>query len=537
MNKQEIIAQDQEIKQPLLQTQESDNQQVDILVSQQQEQVNQLKGVNLTWENLSASTTGYAQKGQVLAIMGISGAGKTTLLSLIAKRVQQNKQFRISGQTFFNNEEYNQKQFGKQGAFIQQHDLLRSCLTVRETIYYSARLKLKDSEENIQKLVDKIIKELQLQNCQNTYIGGNLIKGVSGGERKRTCIGLELISDPEVLVLDEPTSGLDSYTAWLVVHNLKQLAIKQNKTIIITIHQPSQDIVELFDRLILMRKGQIIYQGFLSNLNIYAEQIGIKINENMNQIEYFMKLLQLDEQETQFNSQNYQQILQPQVQKEMELLPEGSKYVKKEAVNSVTQEIGILLERQYKNHIRNFRTFWAKIFQVTFTAIFLDALWAGKGNIEYYDQSNMTNYLGNLTGLCYIYNVNILMAIITQVTLNFPTERPIFVKEFNSGYFRIFSYLLVKIIIEIPLLFLSPAILTFLTYFCIDLHPGRYWMTYIILIGGAMVGHGIGFLNGSIFKNERLATGLSMMIVMPMMLIQKSLYFKTYFVSTDLPSA
>ncbi len=92
-------------------------------------------------------------------------------------------------------------------------------------------------------------------------IGGQLIKGISGGERKRTSIAFELISNPSVLILDEPTSGLDSLTSHIIVEYLKQMANVEGKTIILTIHQPNAEIFGMFDKLVLMSEGEIVYQG------------------------------------------------------------------------------------------------------------------------------------------------------------------------------------------------------------------------------------------------------------------------------------
>ena len=103
--------------------------------------------------------------------------------------------------------------------------------------------------------VEQLVRDLKLTSCQHTYIGSNILKGVSGGERKRVCIGVELIADPPVLILDEPTSGLDSFTAFVIVDILKKIAKRQNRTILFTIHQPSTDIYDLLDRLILLHNG------------------------------------------------------------------------------------------------------------------------------------------------------------------------------------------------------------------------------------------------------------------------------------------
>ena len=131
-------------------------------------------------------------------------------------------------------------------------------MSVRECLEFAAKLKLPGSLESKIARVDKIIKELRLTKCQGTKIGGLLIKGVSGGERKRTSIGVELITDPSLIFLDEPTTGLDSFTATSVMELLKSLA-NQGRTIIQTIHQPNSDMFEMMDQLMLLARGKVIY--------------------------------------------------------------------------------------------------------------------------------------------------------------------------------------------------------------------------------------------------------------------------------------
>jgi len=121
-------------------------------------------------------------------------------------------------------------------AFVQQDDILFQTMTVRECLEFAARLKLKGSEEIKMSRVQVIIDTLKLNKCQNTRIGGPLVKGVSGGERKRTSIGVELITDPSLIFLDEPTTGLDSFTATSVMETLGDLARRYNRTVVSTIH-------------------------------------------------------------------------------------------------------------------------------------------------------------------------------------------------------------------------------------------------------------------------------------------------------------
>jgi len=132
-----------------------------------------------------------------------------------------------------------------------------------------------------------------LTKCQNTKIGGPLVKGVSGGERKRTSIGVELITDPNLIFLDEPTTGLDSFTATSVMETLKDLA-KKGRTIVQTIHQPNSDIFEMMDRLMLLAKGKVIYYNEARLSVDYFSQIGWKCPELSNPSDYFMAIMSIE---------------------------------------------------------------------------------------------------------------------------------------------------------------------------------------------------------------------------------------------------
>ena len=140
-----------------------------------------------------------------------------------------------------------------------QDDIIFPYFTVREAMTFAARLRLKISEEEQDKKVEGLIKDLDLGKCADTIVGSVLKKTISGGERKRTAIGVELITDPSVILLDEPTSGLDSFMAKTICKLLQKLAHQNGKTIISTIHQPSSQAFAYFDRLLLMADGNIVY--------------------------------------------------------------------------------------------------------------------------------------------------------------------------------------------------------------------------------------------------------------------------------------
>jgi len=163
------------------------------------------------------------------------GAGKTTLLNYLSGR-EFSKALIKEGTVFINGVDKTEiANFSAISAYVQQDDILFQTMSVRECLVFAAKLKLGGTLEDKMKRVESIITELRLQKCSNTKIGGTLIKGVSGGERKRTSIGVELITDPMLIFLDEPTTGLDSFTAMSVVETMKELALS-GRTIVSTIH-------------------------------------------------------------------------------------------------------------------------------------------------------------------------------------------------------------------------------------------------------------------------------------------------------------
>mmetsp|Transcript_851 Transcript_851/g.898 ORF Transcript_851/g.898 Transcript_851/m.898 type:complete len:140 (+) Transcript_851:552-971(+) len=136
-------------------------------------------------------------------------------------------------------------------------------MTPQELMEFSLKLTSNESPEVVKEKVAEILRRLGLTSCKDTYVGGFFMKGLSGGERKRTSIGYELITNPSLLLLDEPTSGLDSNTALQIVRLLKSEA-NRGMGVLATIHSPSSQIFEIFDRVILLSDGFTIFNGPVS---------------------------------------------------------------------------------------------------------------------------------------------------------------------------------------------------------------------------------------------------------------------------------
>lgn len=191
-----------------------------------------------------------------------------------------------------NGRPYDFESFGDFGNYVMQGDVLMQTLTVRETLEFAAELKLGGSAAAKAERVAELSRALKLESCLDVAVGGALVKGISGGERKRTSIAFELISDPRVVILDEPTSGLDSLTSFVIVRHLRELAHLRGRTVLLTIHQPNSETFALFDRLLLLAEGRLVFQGPRSAaLAYFADVLALRCPEFHNPPDYFMAIL------------------------------------------------------------------------------------------------------------------------------------------------------------------------------------------------------------------------------------------------------
>jgi ABC-type multidrug transport system ATPase subunit len=204
--------------------------------------------------------------GEFVGLMGPSGAGKTTLMNVLNGYTPPSEgEVYLNGQSLYGN----YAQFSIYLGYVPQDDIIHRDLTVYQALYYTARLRLPAdySESEITNRIDQVLKQLGLEATRNVLIGSPEKKGISGGQRKRVNLAMELLTDPLVLFLDEPTSGLSSEDALMVMKLLRGLA-DQGKTILLTIHQPSLEAYRQMNNLVLVGKdkgsaesGRLVYYG------------------------------------------------------------------------------------------------------------------------------------------------------------------------------------------------------------------------------------------------------------------------------------
>ncbi|KAF9581810.1 hypothetical protein BGW38_001045 [Lunasporangiospora selenospora] len=232
--------------------------------------------------------SGRLSAGRTCAVMGPSGAGKTTLLSILAGKVAK-----TDGSIKVNGKEQTLTIWKKLIGFVPQEDVMLSDLTVREILMHSARMRqpvhMSHNEKRLKVL--EVIQFLGLGHIMDNPIGDVETRGISGGERKRVNIGMELVASPSILFLDEPTSGLDSATSLEVCKLLRQIAKEQFLTVAAVVHSPSPHAFNQFDDLLLLGAGgRVVYSGPRDEAAQYFEGIGYSVPEDENPADFFISL-------------------------------------------------------------------------------------------------------------------------------------------------------------------------------------------------------------------------------------------------------
>ncbi len=219
------------------------------------------------------------ESGNLIGIMGGSGAGKSTLLNILSGKLKPQ-----SGKIFINGINIHKEPSKIEGliGFVPQDDLLLEDLTVFRNLYLNAKLCLSNyTEKEILRKINQVLADLDLEDIKHLKVGSPLKKLISGGQRKRLNIALELIREPAILFVDEPTSGLSSMGSEKVMMLLKEQAMK-GRLVVVNIHQPYSDIYKLFDRfLILDKEGHVIYKGNPIDAITYFKELSDYVNADV----------------------------------------------------------------------------------------------------------------------------------------------------------------------------------------------------------------------------------------------------------------
>uniref|UniRef100_A0A6T8JEM1 ABC transporter domain-containing protein n=1 Tax=Hemiselmis andersenii TaxID=464988 RepID=A0A6T8JEM1_HEMAN len=241
------------------------------------------------WKQVLVGVNGKVAAGKLTAIMGPSGSGKSSLLNVLTGKAGYGK---VDGSIKINGREDQLHYYSRNMGFVPQDDVMLEELSVLENLFYSAQLRLPSIDrQHLHRIVYDVLRVLGLEHIAHTRVGNVEARGISGGERKRVNIGLELTADPTLLFLDEPTSGLDSATSLKVLNALRRMC-RIGSTVVTVIHQPRSLIFNMFDDIILLKKGgQVVYAGPACHATTYFEGLGFSMPNTENPADWLIDVI------------------------------------------------------------------------------------------------------------------------------------------------------------------------------------------------------------------------------------------------------
>mmetsp|Transcript_14078 Transcript_14078/g.37882 ORF Transcript_14078/g.37882 Transcript_14078/m.37882 type:complete len:607 (+) Transcript_14078:4515-6335(+) len=407
--------------------------------------------------------------GEVVAIIGPSGAGKTSLLNILAGRVTSDSKKRISGRLTLDGKPIDPLELRPRVAYVMQDDSLLPFTTPREALAFSAHLRRarEESKESKDSKVEEMLRSLHLESCADTYIGNDLVKGVSGGERKRTAIGVELVTDPGIVFLDEPTSGLDSYGALSVVQMLREIAA-DGHLVLCTIHQPSSEIFHLFDRVLLLARGDLVYAGAVPRLAADWLKGGYEMPPAYNPADFVMFKMQTEPQDRllKVREANASSMAAEgaaggdSAKANGQVLSSGSARLPLQSKAPLHTQFGFLIRREFRSLLRNVPGLAARVVIPTCLNLLVGVIFLGAGRRE-----DIQTHFGALTQIL----VGSMFGSAQPVLLEFPTERGVFLCEKSSGSYVAISYFVSKVLLQIPLAFLDSTVAVVVPFWLIGL--------------------------------------------------------------------
>lgn len=453
---------------------------------------------NPSFRHVLKDVTCRAKPWEILAIVGPSGAGKSSLLEILAGKLNPQ-----SGSIFVNQKPVEKARFKKLSGYVTQKDILFPLLTVEETLMFSAKLRLSLPETELRSRVKSLIQELGLCHVAGSRVGDNRIRGISGGERRRVSIGVEVIHDPKVLILDEPTSGLDSNSALQIIDMVKTMAETRGRTIVLSIHQPGFRIVKLFNSILLLANGSVLHHGSVDQLGVRLSIMGLQLPVQVNILEFAIESIetiqQLQSSRNQLvvhqetthvlAQQQFPSTLQNKVGKcTLQQLFQQSKVMDEEFVmfenvgvpdlpigfaNSRLRETLILTQRFSKNILRTRELFAFRTIQMLVAGVVLGSI--------FYDLKDDLVGAEERVGL-FAFILTFLLTSTIEALPIFLQEREILMKETSCGSYRVSSYAIANGLVYLPFLLILAVLFTLPLYWLVGLNPSFMAFAHFLLL-------------------------------------------------------
>mmetsp|Transcript_9863 Transcript_9863/g.24408 ORF Transcript_9863/g.24408 Transcript_9863/m.24408 type:complete len:592 (+) Transcript_9863:152-1927(+) len=477
----------------------------------------------ITWEAVSYSVgrapkeksiltavDGCLEGGSLCAIIGPSGAGKSSLLNILAGRVRsRGGKCRVGGRILLDGQPIHGAALRKRIAYVLQEDFLMATTTPREAIFFSAQLRLPRSVsvEEKRQLVESMLRELGLEGCADTRIGNHLMRGVSGGEKKRTSIGVELVMKPRLVFLDEPTSGLDSFAAHAVIVKMRALAHQQGCNVLSTIHQPSSEAFHSFDKVTLLQAGKVFYFGEIGGFARQLEKAGHGCPSGYNLADHALYLVQTlpEDKLDQLRATLASPIPKPEPTAEASL-------DRVEGGAGFGVQLFALSLREARDVRRNTAGAIAGLLVPACLTTIYGCVFYQVGDVGR-DDYNPRSHFGGMT----ILAISGMFGSAQPLLFKFPLDRGIFLREYATATYATAPYFLSKTMVELPQSFTVALIVVFIGYFMMHLQGNFillvlvYWLSGIAAASSAL-------LLGCAASNAEVAAQASSAVFVPQLL-------------------
>ncbi|KAK8593336.1 hypothetical protein V6N13_043069 [Hibiscus sabdariffa] len=443
--------------------------------------------------------SGVARDGQIMAVLGASGSGKSTLIDALAGRIAKES---LKGEVTLNGEALESRMLKRISAYVMQDDMLYPMLTVEETLMFAAEFRLPYSlpKSNKKMRVQALIDQLGLRNAAKTVIGDEGHRGVSGGERRRVSIGIDIIHDPIILLLDEPTSGLDSSSAFMVIKVLQSIA-QSGSIVIMSIHQPGIRILGLLDRMMFLSRGRTVYNDSPANLSLYFSEFGRPIPENEDKTEFALDLIrelegspegikslvefnkswQIMKTTTQFELDRLGFTLKEAISASIargKLVPGATNDVSSTSMvptfaNPFWKEMVVLSSRSILNSRRMPELFGVRLGAVLVTGFILATV--------YWQLDNSPRGMQERLGF-FAFAMSTTFYTCTNALPEFLQERYIFMRETAYNTYRRSSYVISNALLTIPSLTILSLVFAATTFWAVGLDGGLHEFLFFFLI-------------------------------------------------------
>uniref|UniRef100_A0A803LLP4 ABC transporter domain-containing protein n=1 Tax=Chenopodium quinoa TaxID=63459 RepID=A0A803LLP4_CHEQI len=400
--------------------------------------------------------SGEVKEGQIMAVLGASGSGKSTLIDALAGRISKE---RLKGSVTLDGQEVlrsNANILKSKSAYVMQDVILFSGLTVEETFMYSAEFCLPRTLSKSKKRarIQGLISQLRLRQAAKTVIGDVEHRGISGGERKRVSIGIEIIRDPAILLLDEPTSGLDSTNAFLVACVLQGIA-RRGSVVILSVHQPSSRLLSIMDYLIILSEGQAVYSGSPSGITEFFAACNHSILGNVNKAEFALDLI------SELKDSPGGVTINARIS-ESKFLASSSIMVP-EFSNPIWVETYVLAKRSLLNSKRMPKSFRFRFGAVILAGAMLATVFWRLDDSPKGVQERLGFFAAAIVTTFFIC---------AEAIPHFIQERSVFMRETSNNTYRRSSYVLSNVITALPSLILFSFTFTAITFWAVRLGGG-----------------------------------------------------------------